>query len=83
VTLLLPEIDEALMLAAQRRASSRRVPLRWMRLRGRGRTISRPLIVAITVLGVSGSLGGLALAGTFNDGTISPQAWLNGQRVTP
>jgi hypothetical protein len=83
MTLLLPEIDEALMLAAQRRVHSRPGPLRWLRLRGRGRAFSRPLVVAITVLGVSGSLGGLALAGTFNTGTISPQAWLNGQRVTP
>jgi len=81
MTLLLPEIDEALMLAAQRRA--RPFPLRWLRLRGLGRSVSRPLVVAITVFGVSGSLGGLALAGTFNSGTISPQAWLNGQRVTP
>ena len=83
MTLLLPEVEEALMLAAQRRAYSRPVPPRWLRLRGRGRSVSRPLVAVITVLGVSGSLGGLALAGTFNGGTISPQAWLNGQRVAP
>ena len=83
MTLLLPEIDEALMLAAKRRARSQPSSGRWLRRRGRGRTPSRPLIVLITLLGVSGSLGGLALAGTFNTGTISPQAWLGGQRVTP
>jgi len=83
VTLLLPEVDEALMLAAQRRAHSRRAQFRWLRLRGRGRTIGRPLVVLIALVGVSGTMGGLALAGTFNTGTISPQAWLNGQRVTP
>jgi hypothetical protein len=83
MTLLLPEIEEALMLAAERRARSRSVPVRWLRWRGRGRTLSRPLAVAITLVGVSGSLGGLALAGTFNAGTISPQAWMSGQRVTP
>lgn len=83
MTLLLPEIDEALMLAAERRARSQPSSGRWLRRRGRGRTPGRPLVVLITLLGVSGSLGGLALAGTFNTGTISPQAWLGGQRVTP
>jgi hypothetical protein len=83
MTLLLPEIDEALMLAAERRARPRLGRGRWWRLRTRGRTLSRPLVVAAALVGVSGSLGGLALAGTFNTGTISPQAWVSGQRVTP
>jgi hypothetical protein len=43
----------------------------------------RPLVVVVALVGASGSVGGLALAGTFNGGTISPQAWANGQRVTP
>jgi hypothetical protein len=50
---------------------------------GAGRWLRRPLVAVIVALGVSGSAGGLALAGTFNTGTISPQAWIGGQRVAP
>jgi hypothetical protein len=57
-----------------------------------GRWLRRPLVVVIALVGVSGSLGGLALAGTLSGralspgiapGTIGPQAWVDGQRVTP
>ena len=64
-------------LTAQRRSrvALRRAPARtWLR---------RPLALAIVLVGATASAGGLALAGTFNGGTISPQAWVNGQRVTP
>jgi hypothetical protein len=80
MTLLLPEVDQALFLAAQRRARSRRLPLR---LLPRGRRFSRSLVVALVFVSASGSLGGLALAGTFGGTAISPQAWVNGQRVQP
>jgi hypothetical protein len=80
MTLLLPEIDEALFLAAQRRARSRRFPLS---LLPQGRRLSRPLVVALVFLSASGSIGGLALAGTFAGTAISPQAWVDGQRVQP
>jgi hypothetical protein len=53
-----------------------------MRARSGG-WLRRPLVLAIVVVGASASAGGLALAGTFNGGTISPQAWVNGARVTP
>jgi hypothetical protein len=45
--------------------------------------LRRPLVLAIVLIGASASAGGLALAGTFNNGTINPQAWVNGQRVQP
>lgn len=79
MTLLLPEIDEALLLAAERRSRSRRTL--W-RIRER-LSLGRPLVVALALLGASGSVGGLALAGTFDDTPISPQAWVDGQRVQP
>jgi hypothetical protein len=43
----------------------------------------RRLLVAIALLCVSGTVGGLALAGTFGGQRISPQQWVNGQRVRP
>ncbi|HEX4034847.1 MAG TPA: hypothetical protein VHX66_10420 [Solirubrobacteraceae bacterium] len=64
-------------------------------LRSRFRTnrwLRRPLVLAIVLVGGSASLGGLAIAGTltgralspgFAPGTIGPQAWVDGQRVTP
>jgi hypothetical protein len=45
--------------------------------------LRRPLVLTIMLLGASASAGGLALAGTFNGGTINPQAWQDGQRVQP
>jgi hypothetical protein len=86
MTLLLPELDEALVIAAERRARSRRFG--FGPVRSRGRWLRRPLVVVIVLVGVSGSVGGLALAGTlsspgFAPGTIGPQAWVDGQRVTP
>jgi hypothetical protein len=45
--------------------------------------LRRPLILAIVLVGASASAGALALAGTFDGGTISPQAWVAGQRVQP
>ncbi|HEY1775289.1 MAG TPA: hypothetical protein VGG41_03930 [Solirubrobacteraceae bacterium] len=50
--------------------------------RGR-RWLRGPLVAVIALVGVSGTMGGLALAGTFSGVTISPQAWVDGQRVTP
>ena len=47
------------------------------------RWLHRPLVVAVVLVGASGSAGGLALAGTFSGGSIDPQAWVEGQRVTP
>jgi hypothetical protein len=40
-------------------------------------------LVAIALLCVSGTVGGLALAGTFGGQRISPQQWVDGQRVRP
>src|ERR1035438_2386602 len=43
----------------------------------------RRLLVALALLCVpAGTLGGLALAGTFEGQRISPQRWVDGQRVT-
>jgi hypothetical protein len=73
------EIGDALYaaaLAADQRGGTRR------RL-GHGRWARRPLVLAIILVGASGGVAGLALAGTFNGGTISPKAWTNGQRVQP
>jgi hypothetical protein len=81
MTLLIPEIDDALMAAAFRRAHSRRQMFGL--IRPRRRKLGRPLAVALALVCASGSVGGLALAGTFNDTPISPQAWVNGQRVQP
>jgi hypothetical protein len=47
------------------------------------RWLRRPLVLVIVLVGVSGSVGGLALAGTFGGTAISPQAWVSGQRVQP
>ena len=43
----------------------------------------RRLLVALAVLCVPGTLGGLALAGTFEERRISPQQWVEGRRVAP
>jgi len=43
----------------------------------------RRLLVVTALLCVSGALGGLALAGTFSGQTMSPQQWVDGQRVEP
>jgi len=43
----------------------------------------RRLLVGIALLCVPGALGGLALAGTFGGQRISPQQWVDGQRVQP
>jgi len=44
----------------------------------------RRLLVALALLCVpAGTLGGLALAGTFEGHRISPQQWVDGQRATP
>ena len=77
---ILDEIGVALYAAAV--AADRRRARR-ARLAGAGRLFRRPLVVAIAVMGVSGTVGGLALAGTFAGGTIGPQAWVDGQRVAP
>jgi hypothetical protein len=41
----------------------------------------RRLLVGIALLCISGTVGGLALAGTFDGQRISPQQWVDGQRV--
>lgn len=58
-------------------------PLRW-RLRSLRRARWMPVFVLV-VVGASGTMGGLAAAGTLTlgGGTISPQAWVDGQRVQP
>jgi hypothetical protein len=79
----LPIVDElgaALYAAAVK--SDRSTPAS-RSLRALGRWLHRPLVVALVVTAASGTMGGLALAGTFNGTTINPQAWVNGQRVTP
>jgi len=43
----------------------------------------RRLLVVLALLCVPGTLGALALAGTFDGQRISPQQWVDGQRVTP
>lgn len=43
----------------------------------------RRLLVGIALLCVPGTVGGLALAGTFGGQRISPQQWVDGQRVRP
>lgn len=54
------------------------------RFRRQGRAwTGRRLLVALALLCVPGTLGGLALAGTFDGQRISPQQWVDGQRVTP
>jgi hypothetical protein len=53
------------------------------RWRPRLRRWSRGLAAAAVLVCASGTAGGLALAGTFSSGTIGPQAWVDGQRVTP
>lgn len=45
--------------------------------------LRRPLVLVLVLVSASVSAGGLALAGTFNGGTINPQAWVDGQRVQP
>jgi hypothetical protein len=77
--------DELVRVAAHRhprRMAQRRSRVAVMPARSRT-WLRRPLVVAIALVGASASAGGLALAGTFSGGTISPQAWVNGQRVTP
>jgi hypothetical protein len=64
---------------AARRGSSRRL-LNALRRRGSRRTAPA---AAILVLALSGSAGGLALAGTFSGTAENPQAWVDGQRVQP
>ncbi len=52
----------------------------------RGLRFPRPgrrLLVAVALLCVPGTVGGLALAGTFDGQRISPQQWVDGQRVPP
>jgi hypothetical protein len=49
----------------------------------RPRRPRRRLLVAIALLCVPGAVGGLALAGTFDGERISPQQWVDGQRVPP
>lgn len=53
------------------------------RRRPRLRRWSRGIVAGVAVVCVSGTAGGLALAGTFSGGTINPQAWVDGQRVQP
>jgi len=56
------------------------------RLRFRRPARARPgrrLLVGIALLCVPGTVGGLALAGTFDGQRISPQQWVDGQRVPP
>ncbi|MGA2470546.1 MAG: hypothetical protein ABSG64_07640 [Solirubrobacteraceae bacterium] len=79
---ILGEIGAALY-AASVAADHRHGARTRVRLRGGGRWLRRPLVIVIVLVGASGSLGGLALAGTFSGGTISPQAWIDGQRVVP
>jgi hypothetical protein len=69
---LLRDLREVVMQRAQ-------VPQRrlWLRRWSRG------AVAGVVLACVSGTAGGLALAGTFNGGTISPQAWVDGQRVEP
>ena len=76
---ILDEIGKALYTAAAAADQGRHAP----RLRTVARWLRRPLVVAIGVIGASGAMGGLALAGTFSSTTISPQAWVDGQRVMP
>jgi hypothetical protein len=47
----------------------------------RGRSFRTPLVVAAALVGVSGGVGGLALAGEFDGTAISPQAVVNGGSV--
>jgi len=77
---ILDEVGDALYEAAVRadEVSAARRPLRAL-----GSRLHRPLVVALVVTAASGTMGGLALAGTFSGTTISPQAWVDGQRVTP
>lgn len=52
----------------------------------RGLRFTRPrrwLLVALVLICVPGTLGGLALAGTFEGPRISPQQWVDGERVPP
>jgi hypothetical protein len=60
--------------------------------RGRARTagskLARPwsrrrLLAGVVLLCVPGTLGGLAIAGTFGGQRISPQQWVDGLRVQP
>lgn len=77
---IVDEIGEALYAAATAVAQPgrRRWPSALRRRPGRS-----GVVVAILVLGLSGSAGGLALAGTFNGTAENPQAWVDGQRVQP
>lgn len=47
------------------------------------RTPQRRLLVGVALLCVPGTLSGLALAGTFSGQRISPQQWVDGERVEP
>ncbi|HEY4895887.1 MAG TPA: hypothetical protein VII01_07335 [Solirubrobacteraceae bacterium] len=40
-------------------------------------------LVGIALLSLLGTVGGLALAGTFSGQTVSPQEWVEGKRVQP
>jgi hypothetical protein len=43
----------------------------------------RGAVAGLAFVCASGTLGGLALAGTFSATAINPQAWVDGQRVQP
>jgi hypothetical protein len=76
---IVSELGDALYAAALATDSRRRI----RRLLHPGRWAHRPLVLAIFIIGTTGGVGGLALAGTFSGATISPQAWISGQRVQP
>jgi len=51
--------------------------------RGRRRHWGTRLVVVATFVCVPGALGGMALAGTLGGTAITPQQWVDGQRVDP
>jgi hypothetical protein len=81
----LPILDEigAALYAASVAADHRRGARTRVLLRRGGRWLRRPLVIAVLLVGASGGVAGLALAGTFTGGSISPQQWIDGQRVVP
>jgi hypothetical protein len=53
------------------------------RTRARPRWLQRNLILAMVLVGLSGTAGAIAIAASLSSTAISPQAWVDGHRVTP
>lgn len=45
--------------------------------------LRRHLVVGLALIGASGTAAGIAVAASLSDQSISPQDWINGQRVQP